>query len=182
MPSLNTFVDGTLVSAAPLNENFTTLNTAITAKLSSPVGNSNLQNKLYECLITVTLSATDLTAATGTVKYFGGIPSDTTDGTQQYVLKSVGILGVTGGTRTTAAIFSIQVGSPTSWTNLVTGVTIPVTSSASCTTVGTNISTGTASSPTAFLRTNVTQQGVGFTGSDTAVLVLKFSRVNGLRS
>lgn len=180
-------VNGQIVDAVGQNANYVYLENLANTKLTSPVQNTQLQNDNYEFVIsTRNLVAADLTSALSTPFYLGGIPFDTTDGNQQYQLVSYQILSINAGARTTNCIFSLQAGSPAGgWTNLATGISIPITNgnnALTSTSVGANFSTGTAAAGTSALRLLVTQAGVGYAGADFAVISFKFTRVNGLRS
>ncbi len=183
-------VDGTVISAAPMNANYTYLEALAASKLSSPVSNANLQNDNSEFVITRYLSASELVSAVSTQFAVGAIPFDAADGDQQYQLISVSVQSMLAGNRTTAMVFSVQGGTPSnaggaaSWTNLVTGITVSPTLLAPIvsTPVGAAISTNSAANGFAGLRLLVTQQGVNFASPDSAVVTLKFSRTNGLRS
>lgn len=180
-------VNGQVVDATGLNADFNYLEGLVGGKLSAPVANNQLQNDDYEFILcTRNLVAADLVTAVTTPFYVGGIPFDSGDGTVSYKLVSYQVLNINAGARATSCIFSIQSGSPVAgWTNLATGVTIPIANGNNALTSGTpgvSFSTGTAGAGLSFIRLVVTQQGVGYAGADFAVISMKFARVNGLRS
>jgi len=194
----NDFTGAASLSAADLDENFDNiedlLNGGLTAEnlsASSDVLNSQLQNSLYEIILSHTIqgSATadeglDLLATAFHV--LGSVPYDIGDGTGvAYTILAIETCTILQSTPSIGAVFKLVHGSASDIAaDLATSIKADIavgtaTNDAQVTDFTAGITTN--SSQPKFFALDVTTAGAGYTAGDSFNITIKLKRDNGLR-